>query len=50
MAAGTISKDLLGRWMVAILNEDEDDESLKLEIYLAISNGILAGEDGFAEN
>ena len=50
VAAGNISKDLLGRWMVAMLNEDEDDESLKLEIYLAISNGLLAGEDGFAEN
>jgi len=50
VAAGNISKDLLGRWMIAILNEDEDDESLKLEILNAISNGIPAGEDGFAEN
>lgn len=50
VAAGNISKELLGRWITAILNEDEDDESLKLEIYLAISNGIPAGEDGFAEN
>jgi death-on-curing protein len=37
-AAGNISKDLLGRWMFAILRGDEDDESLKLEIYHAISN------------
>jgi hypothetical protein len=44
------SKDLLGRWMVAVLNEDEDDESLKLEIYHAISNGIPAGEDGFTNS
>lgn len=50
VAAGNISKDLLKRWMTAVLNEDDDDESLKLEIYLAISNGIPAGEDGFAEN
>lgn len=40
-AAGNISKDLLGRWMFAILHGDEDDESLKLEIYHAISNGTL---------
>jgi death-on-curing protein len=50
VAAGNIDKDLLGRWMVAILNEDEDDESLKLEIYRAISNGIPAGEDGFTDS
>jgi death-on-curing protein len=49
VAAGNISKDLLGRWIIAVLNEDEDDESLKLEIYHAISNGIPAGEDGFSE-
>lgn len=50
VAAGNISKDLLGRWIIAVLNEDEDDESLKLEIYHAISNGIPAGEDGFSTN
>jgi death-on-curing protein len=50
VAAGNISKELLGRWITAILNEDEDDESLKLEIYHAISKGIPAGEEGFAEN
>jgi death-on-curing protein len=50
VAAGNISKDLLGRWIIAVLNEDEDDESLKLEIYHAISNGIPAGEDGFSAN
>ena len=49
VAAGNIGKDLLGRWMVAILHEDEDDESLKLEIYHAISNGIPAGETGFQD-
>jgi death-on-curing protein len=38
VAAGNISKELLGRWMQAILNGDEDDESLKLDIYNAISN------------
>jgi death-on-curing protein len=38
VAAGNISKDLLERWINAILNSEEDDESLKLEIYLAISN------------
>lgn len=35
-AAGNISKGLLGRWMTAILNGDEDDEALKLEILNAI--------------
>lgn len=48
VAAGNISKDLLGRWIVAVLNEDQDDESLKLEIYHAISNGLPAGESGFS--
>jgi death-on-curing protein len=48
VAAGNISKDLLGRWIVAVLNEDQDDESLKLEIYHAISSGVPAGEDGFS--
>lgn len=40
VAAGNISKELLGRWMQAILSSEEDDESLKLAIYHAISNGI----------
>ena len=48
-AAGNISKDLLGRWMLAILNQDEDDESLKLEIFHAISQGIPVADDGFAQ-
>jgi len=39
VAAGNISKELLGRWMAAVLEGDEDDESLKLEIFNAISNG-----------
>ena len=39
VAAGNISKELLGRWMAAILSGEEDDESLKLEIFNAISNG-----------
>ena len=38
VAAGNISKALLGRWIEAILSGEEDDESLKLEIYQAISN------------
>lgn len=37
VAAGTISKDLLGRWMEAIINCNTDDESLKLAIFKAIS-------------
>jgi death-on-curing protein len=37
VAAGAISKDLLGEWMVAILSGGEDDESLKLKILNAIS-------------
>jgi death-on-curing protein len=37
VAAGSISKALLGRWITAVLNgEDEEDESLKLDIYHAI--------------
>ena len=39
VAAGNIRDDLLERWMTAVLNGDEDDESLKLEIFNAISNG-----------
>jgi death-on-curing protein len=39
VAAGNISKELLGRWVEAILHGDEDDESLKLEIFQAISTG-----------
>ena len=39
VAAGNIPKELLGRWMTAILSGEEDDESLKLDIYHAISNG-----------
>ena len=39
VANDNISKELLGRWMHAILNGEEDDESLKLDIYHAISNG-----------
>ncbi|CAN5806950.1 hypothetical protein BH11VER1_BH11VER1_03310 [soil metagenome] len=39
VAAGNISKELLGRWMAAILSGEEDDESLNLEIFNAISNG-----------
>jgi len=39
VAAGNISKELLGRWMAAILSGEEDDEALKLEIFNAISNG-----------
>lgn len=38
VAAGAISKELLGEWMLAVLSGNEDDESLKLAIYHAISN------------
>ena len=37
VAAGAISKELLGEWMRAILNGQDDNESLKLKIYQAIS-------------
>lgn len=36
VAAGNISKELLGEWMGAVLRGEEDDESLKLKIYNAI--------------
>ena len=39
VAAGNISKELLRRWMHAILDGDDEDESLKLDILHAISNG-----------
>ena len=38
VAAGRIPKDLLGRWMVAVLSGMDDDESLKLDILHAISD------------
>lgn len=37
VAAGAISKELLGEWMSAVLNGQDDEESLKLKIYQAIS-------------
>lgn len=37
VAAGAISKELLGEWMLAVLTRNEDNESLKLAIYNAIS-------------
>lgn len=40
VAAGNISKELLGLWMKAIICGEEDDESLKLAILHAISGGI----------
>ena len=36
VAAGAISKELLGEWMSAVLRGEEDDESLKLKILRAI--------------
>ena len=39
VAAGNISKELLGRWMEAIVYDNADDESLKLDILLAMSQG-----------
>ena len=38
VAAGAISKKLLGEWMLAILTGEEEDESLKLAIFNAIDN------------
>lgn len=38
VAAGAISKELLGDWMLAVLKGEEDDESLKLAILNAISS------------
>lgn len=37
VAAGSISKELLGEWIGAVLRGAEDDESLKLKIYNAIA-------------
>ena len=37
VAAGNISKELLGEWMGAVLRGTEDDESLKLKIFNAIA-------------
>jgi death on curing protein len=37
VAAGAITKDLLGEWMTAVLTGQEDNEELKLKIYQAIS-------------
>ena len=39
VAAGSISKELLGEWIAAVLRGDEDDEALKLKIFNAISGG-----------
>jgi hypothetical protein len=41
VAAGSISKELLGEWMSAILRGNEDNEVLKLKILNAISKGEL---------
>lgn len=38
VAAGAISKELLGEWMLAVLTGEEDDEALKLAILNAISS------------
>ena len=40
VAGGSISKELLGEWIVAVLRGIEDDESLKLKIFNAINKGI----------
>lgn len=37
VASGTIDKALLGQWMLAMLTDASEDESLKLAIYHAIS-------------
>jgi len=36
-ASGRISKELLGRWMKAVIEGEEDDEELKLDILHAIA-------------
>ena len=38
VAAGSITKELLGEWIVAVLRGNEDDEALKLKILNAISD------------
>ena len=38
VASGSISKDLLGEWVEAVLSGLEDDEALKLKILNAIEN------------
>ena len=37
VAAGKIDKELLGEWIAAVLDGEEDDESLQLKILNAIS-------------
>jgi death on curing protein len=37
VAAGNISKELLGEWMDAVLSSNEDNEALKLKLFNAIS-------------
>jgi death-on-curing protein len=39
VAAGSISKELLGEWIAAVLRGGEDDESLKLKIFNAMCTG-----------
>jgi death on curing protein len=40
VAAGAISKELLSEWMTAVLLGQEDDETLKLKIFNAISSEL----------
>ena len=37
VASGAINKDLLGEWILAVLKGEEDNESLKLAIWNAMS-------------
>jgi len=39
VAAGSISKELLGEWIGAVLRDAEDDEALKMKILNAIVSG-----------
>ena len=39
VAAGNIDKDLLHEVVTAVINENTDDESLKLKIFVAIESG-----------
>jgi len=41
VAASNIDKDLLGHWVKAILNDNDDNESLKLQIFNAISKEMV---------
>ncbi len=39
VAAGDIDKELLGEWMIAVLTDNVDEESLKLRLLQAMMEG-----------